>query len=634
MSSVSAPDNRPLEAYCRTLDLAGEGPWRVLFIQIPQVILDCFNRDIALDRGYYNFPPTGLQCLYEVIKNRNLEIEILDLNCELLKRIHGDPDFQPDHWPAILEENLKAFRPDIVGVSCLFDQGIAPMIETMRIVRERTDAMVIAGGVIATYEWRSLLERGLCHFVVEGEGENKLNFLLDHLTGENKGWTPTPGIHFGDSNELWETAGPPDVVEVKGNLIESYRLVPIQEYYKYGSLNPFSRREHVARAPFAALQLSRGCRAQCTFCAVRDFNGKGVRSRPVEHIIEEMAFLIEELGVRHFELLDDDPTFYRRQFQELLRAVIERGWDIRWSANNGMIAASIDEETMGLIRDSGCIGFKIGIETGNPDMLRAVKKPATHGKFLKFSKMIEAYSEVFVGGNFIVGLPEERFFQMVDSFKFILDVNLDWAAITACQVLRGASAFSDSGEYFEEQMKTGTVANFIPTRKSKHGHIETASRVRRGLDVFRIDPMSVPDADQVKEIWFTFNLLGNYIFNKNLMEGGKPEKFISWVETVRRAWPTNPYMSLFLSLAYVITGGREKAAKLRRQTRLNSDDDYWRERFSSFGLQAILDADPQTPEAVHGLIADARTQVLSSFEDWLAVDYGCLPDGTREQLSA
>ena len=223
--------------------------------------------------------------------------------------------------------------------------------------------------------------------------------------------------------------------------------------------------------------------------------------------------------------------------------------------------------------------------------------------------MIEAYSEVFVGGNFIVGLPEERFFQMVDSFKFVLDVNLDWAAITACQVLRGASAFSDAGEYFEEQMKTGAVANFIPTRKSKRGHIETATHVRRGLDVFRIDPMSVPDADQVKEIWFTFNLLGNYVFNKNLMEGGKPDKFISWVETVRRAWPTNPYMSLFLSLAYVISGEAEKAAELRRQTKLNSDGDYWRERFSTFGLQAIEDANPEPPEAVHGLIAEARANV-------------------------
>lgn len=627
-------DNDAFYRRCQSLVEENQGNKRLLLIQIPQVILDAFNRDIGLDRGYYNFPPTGLQYLYEAIKHRDLDIQILDLNFELLKRLHEDPGFEPNDWPEILEERLDLFRPELVGVSCLFDQGIAPMLKALKIVHQRGESIVIGGGVIATYESETLIERDLCHFVVKGEGENKINFLLDHLTEENLAVPPTPGIRFQAEGAIKETQGSPDIVEVKGNLIDSYGLVPIQEYYKYGSLNPYSRRDHTAQAPFAAIQLNRGCRAQCTFCAVRAFMGKGVRCRPIEDVLEEMAFLIETHGVRHFELLDDDPTFFRDEFKRWLAAIVERKWDLRWSANNGIIAASLDEETIRLMNESGCIGFKVGIETGNPDMLRKIKKPATHNKFLQFSKKMKPYPSMFVGGNFIVGLPEETFKMMMDSFKFMLEVNLDWAAITVCQLLRGASAFADSGEYFQDQMKSDgeKVANFIPTRKSTLGHVEHQEKVRRGLKIFEIDPDEIPGAEQVKEVWFTFNLMANYVYNPNLRPGGDPQKFIAWVETVRRAWPTNGYMSLFLSLAKVLVGKADEARELRETTIRNTTDGYWQERFQSFHLNLIIDDEPKTPEAVFEVLERVRDALAPSFADWLTVGYGEVPENANEGL--
>lgn len=630
-------DNAAFHIYSQALQGQYPSNNRLLLVQIPQVILDAFDRDIGLDRGYYAFPPTGLQYLYESIKHRNLEIDILDLNLEFLKCVHENPDFQMDDWVKILEDRLDTFDPTLVGVSCLFDQGIQPMLKVLKIVRERGKAITIGGGVIATYESETLIDRNLCHFVVKGEGENKLNFLLDHITGENFDTPPTPGIRFHTDGAVFETQGPPDVVQIKGNLIDSYKLVPIETYYKYGSLNPYSRREHTAKAPFAAIQLNRGCRAQCTFCAVRDFMGKGVRTRPLDDILEEMEFLIDNYGVQHFELLDDDPTYSRDLFKDWLRAIIDKKWNIRWSANNGMIAASLDEEAIRLIAESGCIGFKIGIETGNPDMLRAIKKPATHPKFLKFSKMIKPYSSVFVGGNYIVGLPQETFAQMMDSFKFMLEVDLDWSAITVCQVIRGASAFADSGEYFEEQMRTdgGKVGNFIPTRKSTKGHVEhKVSRVLSGLDVFNLNPDTIPDEEQVKEIWFTFNILSNYVYNTNLKIDGEPEKFIAWVETVRRAWPSNGYMSLFLSLAKILVGDMNKARELRETTLRNIEDDYWQERFETFLLNKIIDANPETPEAVYAILREIGDSIRPSYAEWLTVGYGEVPKSVRNQLSA
>ncbi|NBR27246.1 MAG: radical SAM protein [Betaproteobacteria bacterium] len=421
-------DNADFDAYCSQLREHLPANGRLLLVQIPQVILGSFNRDIALKRGYYAFPPTGLQYLYEAIKHRGVDVRILDLNYELLKRVFEDPGFDHNNWHVLLEDELDRFDPGIVGVSCLFDMAIGPMLDVLERVRRRNRSVVIAGGVIATYEWKNLLSQSLAHFVVRGEGENKLNYLLDKLTEKNLGTKPTPGIFFNDG-ELRESRGNPDVVMVHGNLIDSYNLVPIETYSKYGSLNPYSRQTDALGHAFAAIQLTRGCRAECTFCAVRDFMGKGVRSRSIDCVIEEMQFLYEKRDVRHFEWLDDDLLFDRHQIKDLLSRIIAKGWDIKWSANNGLIASSIDEEMMDLIQRSGCIGFKIGIETGNTEMLRKVKKPGTHRRFLAFSKMVESYPGPFIGGNFIVGLPGETFGQMMDSLRFSLEMNIDWSPL-------------------------------------------------------------------------------------------------------------------------------------------------------------------------------------------------------------
>jgi len=340
-----------------------------------------------------------------------------------------------------------------------------------------------------------------------------------------------------------------------------------------------------------------------------------------------MEFLYENRDVRHFEWLDDDLLFDRHLIKELLGRIIDKNWDVKWSANNGLIASSIDEEMMDLIQRSGCIGFKIGIETGNPEMLRKVKKPGTHRRFLEFSKMVKAYPRPFIGGNYIIGLPGETFGQMMDSLRFSLEMNIDWSAFTVCQVIRGASAFSDSGEYFEHQMKTegSNIANFIPARESSNGVVKTRGAVKRNMEVFTVPANSVPSADQVKEIWFAFNIISNYICNKNLRPKGSPEKFIAWIETARRAYPSNPYMLMFLAIGNRLLGNDATCNEYLQLARENVSTEYWRDRFSAFQLNEVLCSFPETPTDMYSLLDILRERLLSRIEKWISLPRGEYP---------
>ena len=53
---------------------------KVLFIQTLQLQLSAFNRDVAKNKGYYAYPPTGLQWLVKSLETTDLDVTILDLN--------------------------------------------------------------------------------------------------------------------------------------------------------------------------------------------------------------------------------------------------------------------------------------------------------------------------------------------------------------------------------------------------------------------------------------------------------------------------------------------------------------------------------------------------------------------------
>ena len=140
----------------------------------------------------------------------------------------------------------------------------------------------------------------------------------------------------------------------------------------------------------------------------------------------------------------------------------------------------------------------------------------------------------------------------------------------------------------------------------------------RNLDIFRLPHSSVPSEDQVKEIWFTFNLLVNYVNNRNLKPGGRPQKFIDWMTTTQRAYPANPYMMLFLGVAHRLLGRDAAAEYCRRQAADFAGGDYWRDRFTGFFLDGLLTDFPSTAhEAERHLVAIRKLQG-PAFADLLA----------------
>jgi len=579
---------------------------RLLLVQPPQFLFDAVNLEVIRRRGYYAYPPTGLQWLEIALSEMNdIQTEICDLNLLLLQRLIDDHAFPPEDWLNLLEQQLEQFQPSVVCVTGLtvyadLFSPTHPIAATLRYLMEAGRYIVMAGGPTVSNEITGYLKSGLCHVVVDGEGEYAIRHLLEALFEERITTPVVPNIYF--SADALKAEGTSRPVIPLGNLVKSYSDIPVEQYCRAGCLNPYSRMVG-QDSPYAVFQLNRGCRCNCAFCGVRPFMGSGIRTCQLQPLLEEVRYLVEERGIRHFEALDDDFLANPETTAAFLKGIIplREDFGITWAANNGLITNAITPELLELMRATGCVGFKIGIEAGSTEMLRRMKKPGTPATFKKIAVLLQQYPEFFVGGNYIIGLfGEETFGQMLATYQLAIDLDLDWSTFSIFQVTNNPGSLSE-----KLQAMSGSATDFIPTKSIASRNLQEDSSLPLGAELFGLPHNTVPGRDLLNNIWLTFNLLANYIGNKNLKPGGDASKFVRWIEAIRISYPENPYMCLFAGLGRVVMGDRERGLEhYAACCTLLGQSEVWSQRFERFGLHELVKIFPRNDVEVYSGLED------------------------------
>ncbi len=80
------------------------------------------------------------------------------------------------------------------------------------------------------------------------------------------------------------------------------RLLPYKEY-RVGTMK--------GEFNYTSLIMTRGCPFKCVFCAT-DLYGTKVRRRSMDHVMEEIEHVVNDLGITHINFLDDVLTLSRR----------------------------------------------------------------------------------------------------------------------------------------------------------------------------------------------------------------------------------------------------------------------------------------------------------------------------------
>ena len=408
--SGAIPDVRLRAALDRTLG-GREFDRGCVLIQIPQVPLALLDRQVAKNRGYFAYPPQGLLYLSAALGKVGVKSEIIDLNYTVLREVQKEGGDVEHAWQSAVDRSLSKFDRPWVCVSFMFDPTYPALKAVCEFVKaRRPDACVAVGGVAATSDPGRILDEELCDVVFSHEGEHTIEQFYAYVRGETTELPPNLSFLAADGEVLSTASDKVGTIEL--DIKDEYEKIPIRDYHRAGSLSNYSRMNGL-EVPFATVQSRRGCRAKCSFCSVRGFNGKGVRVRGAEGVVAEMEVLYRK-GIRHFDWLDDDLLYDADAAVELFDKMADKLPAITWAANNGLIAAAITPRVLESMEKSGCIGFKVGLESGNSEVLRRVHKPTSLDKFFEFPQMARQRPRMFVAVIIILGFPGERFGQMLD----------------------------------------------------------------------------------------------------------------------------------------------------------------------------------------------------------------------------
>jgi radical SAM superfamily enzyme YgiQ (UPF0313 family) len=160
---------------------------------------------------------------------------------------------------------------------------------------------------------------------------------------------------------------------------------------------------------FGAIQTTRGCPLNCSFCSVTAFNGAHYRQRPIPDVVREFQLIRERLVlVVDDNLIGTRPDHIARAkdlFRALARANLRKEWIAQATIN-----FADDEELLALAAKAGCSGVFIGFESPSPEGLRGYggKFSLLKGRDIRASVRRIQRHGILVAGSFIIGLDADE----------------------------------------------------------------------------------------------------------------------------------------------------------------------------------------------------------------------------------
>ena len=156
---------------------------------------------------------------------------------------------------------------------------------------------------------------------------------------------------------------------------------------------------------FGAIQTTRGCPLNCSFCSVTTFNGAQYRQRPIPDVVREFQLVREKrVLVVDDNLIGTRPEHIARA-KDLFRAMAQADLRKEW-IGQATINFADDEELLTLASKAGCRGVFIGFESPTPEGLRELGKKFNLLKDRDFRASVRRIQRhnILVAGSFIIGL--------------------------------------------------------------------------------------------------------------------------------------------------------------------------------------------------------------------------------------
>jgi len=324
-------------------------------------------------------------------------------------------------------QQIIADRPDVLAVSV----ATPAVNNTLKMVSKVKQALpnirVVSGGPHATIFPDEMINNGM-DVAVRGEGEQTIADLVRHYNGRMD-INMIDGISYRQNGRVIHS---PDRKLLK-NLDElpfpAWEFFPVKQYESV-----FKR----ARLSLPILT-SRGCPGKCTFCYKGIF-GSRFRIRSPESILGEVYYLKENFKIEEFSIIDDCFTIHPKRAVAFCDLLIKNAVNIPWSLPAGIRVDTVSEELLKKLQAAGCYRVGFGIETGNADIMKSIKKGITLDQAQRAVSLSKKMG-MECTANFMIGNLDETVDSVNDTIRFAIALDPDYAQFTRAIPFPGSEMY-------------------------------------------------------------------------------------------------------------------------------------------------------------------------------------------------
>lgn len=332
-------------------------------------------------------PPLGISYVAAAFESAGAEVKVIDY---LVSRYSAEK----------LKAELDSFKPDAVGTASV-TMNFPAAVEIIRDAKEINPSIVtMMGGPHVTFDAENTLKKHPeIDLLVLGEGERTIVELTPFINNR-PAWAEIQGIAYADGEGVMITEPRSLVQDIDSLPLPSRHLLPISRYLALGF--PVS------------IITSRGCPNQCIFCQGRRMVGHQVRYRDPMKVVDEIEEILS-YGFMRINIADDLFVSKKERAQAICKEIIRRQLNFTWSAFSRV--NTVDFDTLHLMHEAGCDTVSFGIESGNPEMLKRIRKGITINQARRAVNLCREVG-IMPHASFMVGLPGETQTTLLDTQAF------------------------------------------------------------------------------------------------------------------------------------------------------------------------------------------------------------------------
>lgn len=328
------------------------------------------------------------------------------------------------------EQHLLVTKPSIVGLYTNLVTKVNILSIFHFIKQNLPETIIILGGPDVRYNAENYLRHGV-DYIVMGEGEQTMLALVQHIVHQQGELSAIAGVAYLRDGALVQNAEREKLKNLDDLPLPNRKKVNLHLY-----LDTWKKFHGKGTMSVSTM---RGCPYTCKWCS-RGVYGLSYRRRSPEKVADELDMLKREYNPDSLWFVDDVFTISHKWLEEFRNELKNRNLRIPYECITR--ADRMNEEVLGMLKETGCFRVWIGAESGSQKIIDLMDRRVDVNRVRDMIRLSKKYN--IESGTFIMlGYPGETEEDIEETIHHLKQSNPDHFTITVAYPIKGTELYQE-----------------------------------------------------------------------------------------------------------------------------------------------------------------------------------------------